>query len=54
MKAILQFNEDNKLIKEYPSAKDAALATGVGRTNIVKCLQEHYRTAGGFVWRYKG
>jgi hypothetical protein len=41
-------------MKEYPSAKDAAMATGVDRTNIVKCLKEIYRTAGGFVWRYKG
>ena len=53
MKPILQLNENEKLIKEYPSAKDASLATGIDRTNIVKCLTGLYRTAGGYVWRYK-
>lgn len=50
---ILQFSLSGELLNEYPSQREAARVTGVGRTSIRKCCQGTYHTAGGFKWKYK-
>ena len=50
---ILQFSKDGKLIKEWPSAKEAGRQLGIACSNICTCLKGRYKSAGGFVWRYK-
>ena len=50
---ILQFSNDGTLIKEWPSAREAARRLGIPRSNICLCLKGYHKSAGGFVWRYK-
>ena len=49
---ILQFSKDGTLIKEWPSLRDAARQLGIFQSSICACLKGHYKSAGGFVWRY--
>ena len=49
---ILQFSKDGELIKEWPSLCEAERQLGIARSNICACLKGHYKSAGGFVWRY--
>ena len=50
---ILQFSKDGTFIKEWPSATEAGRQLGIHHQNICCCLKGRYKTAGGFVWRYK-
>lgn len=52
-KPILQFNLLGELISEYASIKEASEKTGVVKQNISANLTGRYKTAGGFVWKYK-
>lgn len=51
-KSILQFDENNNLIKEWSSMKEANDAGFIG-TNINACIKGRRKTASGFKWRYK-
>ena len=50
---ILQFAKDGTLIKEWPSASEAYRQLGILQSSICLCLKGRYKSAGGFVWRYK-
>ena len=50
---ILQLTKDGTLIKEWPSAHEAEHQLGIFHQNICACLKGRYKSAGGFVWRYK-
>ena len=50
---ILQFTKDGTLIKEWPSAHEAGRKLGFLPSTICNCLKGRYKSAGGFVWRYK-
>lgn len=50
---VLQLSEDGQFISEYPSIKEASVATSTNRTNIFKCCKGCRKSAGGFTWRYK-
>ena len=50
---ILQFSKDGTLIKEWPSAREAERQLGIAQPHICDCLNGRYKSAGGFVWRYK-
>ena len=50
---ILQLSKDGTLIREWPSAKEAERQLGIHQQNICACLKGRYKSAGGFVWRYK-
>jgi hypothetical protein len=52
-KPILQFSLDGEFLDEYPSVKEAAEKTGIVKQNISSNLTGKYKTAGGFLWRYK-
>ena len=52
-KAVLQFSLSGVFIKEYLSAHEAHRQTGVNRGNITSCCMGVYKTAGGYIWRYK-
>ena len=51
----LQYSKGGVLIKEWVSANEAATALGISASNIVRCCnkQPRYRTAGGYIWKYK-
>ena len=48
---ILQFAKDRTFVKEWPSVREAGRQLGIA--NICNCLKGCYKSAGGFVWRYK-
>ena len=50
---ILQFSKDGKFIKEWPSAGEAQRKLGIAHQSICACCRGNYKSAGGFVWRYK-
>lgn len=50
---ILQFSKDGTLIKEWPSASEACRQLRISRPSICYCLNGRYKSASGFVWRYK-
>ena len=52
-KPILQFTKDGTFVKEWPSLTEAYRQLGILQSSICLCLKGHYKSAGGFVWRYK-
>lgn len=52
-KPVLQYSVDGELIKEFPSAKDASLKTGVPRDYIRHNCHGGARTAYGYIFKYK-
>lgn len=54
-KKTLQYDLKGNLIKKWYSASFASKSTGIAKCNIIACCnqKEHYKTAGGFIWRYE-
>ena len=53
-KKVLQFTVDNQFIKEYPSVRQAAKYLNISSSSIcMVCNKKIYKTAGGFIWKYK-
>lgn len=50
-KAVLQI-KDGVIINQFPTAKEAARASGFSMTGIYKCLRGQRKTAKGFTWKY--
>lgn len=48
---ILQLTKDGTFIKEWQSMNEAGRQLGIA--NIWSCLKGRYKTAGGFIWKYK-
>lgn len=53
-KAINQYDKNMKFIKEYPSAKEAERITGINNSSINQVCNFKRKTAGGYIWRFKG
>lgn len=54
-KPVLQYTLDGKFIAEYPSIKEAKRKTGITAqliSNVCRKVKP-YKTAGGYIWRYK-
>ena len=52
-KEVLQFTKDGKFVNEFPSAQEAGRCTGINRGNIWACCKGRYKSAGGYIWKYK-
>jgi len=55
-KTVCQYRIDNNdLVKEYDSSRDAERETGINHAHINKCCKgmKNFNTAGGYYWRYK-
>jgi len=53
-KPVLQFDKQNNFIKEWDSAKEAAIAMGrPGSDDIGACCRGRQKTAHGFIWKFK-
>lgn len=50
-KAVLQYDLQGNFIKEYPSYVKAQHSTGI--ITIYKACIGEYKTAGGFIWKFK-
>ena len=53
MQPISQYTTDGKLIKHYRSIEDAVRETGTRHSSIYACCVGTYKTANGYIWRYK-
>lgn len=51
---IEQLSTDGAIIAEYDSILKASIKTGVQKQNICKCCKGERKTAGGFIWKYRG
>lgn len=54
-KVVLQYAIDGQLISEYKSETEASRQTGISQSQIDGCCKGKYgyKTAGGYVWKYK-
>lgn len=52
---IIQYSKNGVFIKEWASSMDIERELHIQHSNITKCCkkQPHYKTAGGFIWKYK-
>lgn len=50
---VKQFNLNGEFIAEYNSFTEAEKATGVDHSGISCCCKGKYKTAGGYIWKYK-
>lgn len=50
--AVAQYDKNMRLVKTYPSIREAERQTGVHNQSIVKCCKGKVKTAGGYVWKY--
>ena len=52
---VSQFTLDGKFVNEYPSINAATRCTGINQGRICYCCKnmKRYKSAGGFVWKYK-
>lgn len=53
-KAISQYTKDGVFIRDFSSAKEAALFIGKNASDITNCCKGNLKTAHGFIWTYKG
>lgn len=51
-KRIYQLDEENNIIKEYPSAAEAGRQLGITGSSIGACLRGLQQTSGGYKWKY--
>lgn len=52
-KSIIQYSKNLEFIKEWESIIDAERELKIYSTNIVNCCRWKWKTAGGFIWKYK-
>lgn len=52
-KPIFQYDKNMNLIQEYPSILIASQTSNTPQPCISECLRGKYKTAGGYVWKYK-
>jgi hypothetical protein len=50
---VLQFDRKGHFIKEYPSLKIACIEAHVALSQMIFCLKNRHKTAGGYQWKYK-
>ena len=51
-KKVLQFTKSGEFIREWQSAKEAALTLGVARSGICNCCKNRSKVSNGFIWKY--
>lgn len=53
LRAIDQYDLDGNYINSFKSIKSASDITNINDGNIQSCCAERYKSAGGFIWKYK-
>ena len=51
--AILQYSKSGEFIKEWPSSREVKRVLGINNSHIIQCCKGRYKSAGGFIWKYK-
>ena len=52
-KPVLQFTLEDVFIKEHPSIRQVERELGFSHQNIINCCNGKYKTAYGYIWKYK-
>jgi group I intron endonuclease len=52
-KEIIQYDMDMNYINEFENVRKANIITGVNDSRIRGCCKGKYKSAGGFIWKYK-
>jgi group I intron endonuclease len=50
--SIEQFSLDGDFIRRFDSIKNASILTNISESQLGRCLNNTYKTAGGFQWKY--
>lgn len=53
-KEVCQYDKKGGLLNEYESISEASKSTQISFGNISQCCNKKLKTAGGYVWRFKG
>jgi hypothetical protein len=53
IKSVLQFTLSGEFIKEWDSISIASKDLKIGGNSIVTCCKGKYKSAGGYIWKYK-
>jgi len=53
VKSVLQFSISGEFIKEWDSIAMVSRELKIGGNSIVTCCKGKYKSAGGFIWKYK-
>lgn len=51
-KPIIQFDMDDRVIKLWDCAKNAAVELGIDNASISKCCKGKLKSSGGYIWKY--
>lgn len=51
--SVSQFTLDGKFIRQWESISAAVREIGIGQSSISLCCSGRYKSAGGYIWRYK-
>lgn len=52
-KPILQYDLNNKLLKEWGSISEASRDLNIKQSGISSCCRKVVKTSGGYIWKYK-
>lgn len=52
-KPILQYSKSGDFIREWQGAREIEKLLGINHTSIIQSCKGRYKSAGGFVWKYK-
>ena len=50
---ILQYSKSGEFIREWQGAREIERVLGINNSNIIQCCKGRYKSAGGFIWKYK-
>jgi len=53
IKPVIQYDINMKFIKEWDSIVSASKELGIGGNSITTCCKGKYKSAGGYIWKYK-
>jgi len=53
LKPVFQFDKEGNFIKEWESGQKAGKELNIETSNINRCCNNKYRSAGGFIWKFK-
>ena len=50
---ILQYSKSGEFIREWQGVREVERVLDINNSNIIQCCKGRYKSAGGFIWRYK-
>ena len=50
---ILQYSKSGEFIREWQGAREVERVLGIANSHIIDCCKGRYKSAYGFIWKYK-